>query len=192
MFRIGQVGAGDLADIADRARHTRPTYDAVGASLTGAAPAGFRRHEYVTTIPARPDAFALGVEGLRRWAPHRHAGLVVTPAAPPSEDATVAIAARLGPLTVVAVCRIVAVLDEPDRYGFAYGTLPGHPECGEESFVVSRADKGEVSFRIVSVSRPAELLARLGGPVTRVVQRRTTRRYLDGLAAFVVASAASG
>jgi uncharacterized protein (UPF0548 family) len=186
VFRVDRVGERDLVDVAARARHTQPTYDVVGASLTGAEPAGFRRHEYVTTLPARPDAFEVGVEGLRRWAPHHHAGLLVAPSSPPTDGATVAIAAPLGPLTVVAVCRIVAVMDEPDRYGFAYGTLPGHPECGEESFVVSRGpDVRGVSFRIVSVSRPAELLARLGGPVTRAVQRRTTQRYLDGLAGFV-------
>jgi uncharacterized protein (UPF0548 family) len=34
--------------------------------------------------------------------------------------------------------RVVAVADEPDRCGFAYGTLPGHAVCGEEAFVVAR------------------------------------------------------
>ena len=33
-------------------------------------------------------------------------------------------------------CRVVYVVDEPDRRGFAYGTLPGHPESGEELFLV--------------------------------------------------------
>jgi uncharacterized protein (UPF0548 family) len=37
-----------------------------------------------------------------------------------------------------APCRIVYVIDEPDRRGFAYGTLPGHPERGEEAFIISR------------------------------------------------------
>ena len=78
-------------------------------------------------------------------------------------------------------------MDEPDRYGFAYGTLPGHPERGEEAFVVERDKTGAV-FKIIVFSRPAELLARLGGPVTRRIQRTATKRYLDGLAAFVAAS----
>ena len=34
-----------------------------------------------------------------------------------------------------APCRVVYVIDEPDIRGFAYGTLPGHPESGEERFV---------------------------------------------------------
>lgn len=196
MFRFGRVSPGELAAIAERARPTQPTYDAVGASLTGARPAGFHHHEDSIALPARGGGASTGfdaaAEGLRRWAAHRHAGLVVAPSEPPAEGATVAVAAPVGIVTAVAVCRVVAVVDAPGRYGFAYGTLPGHPECGEEAFVVERGDDGGVTFRVVSFSRPAELLARLGGPVTRVVQRRTTRRYLDGLAAFVVASAASG
>jgi uncharacterized protein (UPF0548 family) len=187
VFRVGRVTASELAAIAERARRTGPTYADVGMSLRGGAPpAGFRGHRYAATLPPRHDAFPLAVDGLRRWAAHGHAGLTVAPSSPPAVGATVAIAAPLGPLTAVAVCRIVAVVDEPGRYGFAYGTLPGHPERGEESFVVERgAELDVVVFHIVSVSTPAERLARLGGPVTRLVQRRTTRRYLDGLARFV-------
>jgi uncharacterized protein (UPF0548 family) len=100
----------------------------------------------------------------------------------------VAVAAPLGPLTAVAVCRIVVVVDEPERYGFAYGTLPGHPERGEEAFLVERHDDGRVVFRIVAFSRSAELLARLGGPVTRAIQQRASRGYLTALSEFVSTS----
>lgn len=68
----------------------------------------------------------------------------------------------------------------PDRAGFAYGTLPGHPESGEEAFVVSRAPDG-VRFTITAFSRPATWLARLGGPVTLLGQEYFTRRYLRAL-----------
>src|SRR5438045_912864 len=110
-----------------------------------------------------------GARGLREWAAHLGAGLLVEPCDPPAEGRTVAVAAPAGPLTAIAICRIVALVDEPDRFGFAYGTLPGHPERGEEAFVVERAGQG-VLFRIIAFSRRAELLARLGGPVTRAIQ----------------------
>jgi uncharacterized protein (UPF0548 family) len=58
------------------------------------------------------------------------------------------------------------VVDEPHRFGFAYGTLPGHPESGEEAFVIDDTDQGVV-FQIVAFSRPAAALARLGTPVSR-------------------------
>ena len=85
-------------------------------------------------------------------------------------------------LTTVAPCRVVYIVDEPDRFGFAYGTLPGHPEQGEEAFVVAKADDGAVRFTITAFSRPKEALARLGGPVTRFVQKRATKAYLDAMA----------
>ena len=86
---------------------------------------------------------------------------------------------------MLAACRIVAVVDEPDRYGFAYGTLPAHPEEGEELFLVTRADDGTVRFEITVFSRPHDLLTRLGGPIARRVQQHASRRYLEGMLTFV-------
>ena len=70
------------------------------------------------------------------------------------------------------------MIDEPDRAGFAYGTLPGHPESGIEEFLLTRTATGEVRLDIDAVSRPAAWYARLGAPVARLVQARLTRRYL--------------
>ena len=68
-----------------------------------------------------------------RWGMLRGAGLRVEAT---SEVAAVGseVIVHLGP--VRAPCRVVYVVDEPDRRGFAYGTLPGHAESGEERFVV--------------------------------------------------------
>ena len=52
------------------------------------------------------------------------------------------------------------VTNQPDRQGFAYGTLPGHPECGEEAFIVEQHDDGAVTFAITAFSRPATLQAK--------------------------------
>ena len=90
----------------------------------------------------------------------------------------------LGPARMAAPCRIVAVFKEPDLFGFAYGTLPGHPERGEECFVVERRDEGTY-FSIRAFSTPVDPLARLAGPLGRVVQRRVTRRYIHALRRFV-------
>lgn len=184
MFRAGRVSEQDLAVIARDAESLTVTYDQVGATLTGDMPAGYRHDRYEIELPAHPDTFDRGVAGIRTWAPHRGAGLTVAPPHAVELGATVAVAAPLGPITAVAVCRIVSIVDEPSRYGFAYGSLPGHPERGEEAFLIERREAGAV-FRIVAFSKPAELLARLGGPITRRIQQAATKRYLDGLAAYV-------
>jgi uncharacterized protein (UPF0548 family) len=97
------------------------------------------------------------------------------------EGETVVVVTRVGPLHIVAPCRVVYVIDEPARYGFAYGTLPHHPEAGEESFVVEAEPDGAVTFTVASFSRPQELIARAGGPVTRMMQRHFTKAYVEAL-----------
>jgi uncharacterized protein (UPF0548 family) len=90
---------------------------------------------------------------------------------------------RLGPgvISMRIPCRVVYVIDEPDRRGFAYGTLPGHPESGEESFVLHRETGDRVRFVITAFSRPSTRLAKLGGPATQRLQHFMTTRYLRSL-----------
>jgi uncharacterized protein (UPF0548 family) len=72
-------------------------------------------------------------------------------------------------------------LTSQNRQGFAYGTLPGHPELGEEAFVIDRADDDTITFAIKAFSRPATDLAKVAGPLGRLAQRRMTARYLRSL-----------
>jgi len=106
-------------------------------------------------------------------------------AAPLEKDQTVLVVVRVALTIAVAPCRIVRTVDEPGRFGFAYSTLPGHPEEGEEAFLIETDDTGTVAFNVEAISRPAALVAKLGAPVSRMVQRRTATRYLEGLAHYV-------
>lgn len=87
----------------------------------------------------------------------------------------------VGPAAVRIPCRVAYVVDEPTRRGFAYGTLPGHPESGEELFVLRQHGEGTLTIEISAFSRPATRLAKLGGPLTRRVQQAMTTRYLRAL-----------
>jgi len=107
--------------------------------------------------------------------------MTIFPDSPVAEHRTFVLVVPLPMVGVaVATARVVYLVDELDRSGFAYGTLPGHPEKGEESFVVIRRDN-RVTFEITAFSRPHHALARLGGPITRLVQLRATRRYIAAL-----------
>ena len=56
---------------------------------------------------------------------------------------------------------------------FAYGTLRGHAECGEERFAVSfNPETDEVRYEIAVFSRPAIVLSKLAYPFVRRLQRR--------------------
>jgi uncharacterized protein (UPF0548 family) len=112
------------------------------------------------------------------WEMHRAAGLRVTAEgdARPGER----VVSRIAP-GVTAPCRVVYVVDEPGRRGFAYGTLPGHPESGEEAFVVDIDEADDVWFTVRAFTRPGTLLARALGPFGRVAQRLMAGRYISAM-----------
>jgi len=73
----------------------------------------------------------------------------------------------------------VYVVDEPHVRGFAYGTLPGHPESGEERFVVRHDPVTSAVYAEVSAfSRPATWYSKAGGPFTSLAQRLMNKRYV--------------
>ncbi len=73
--------------------------------------------------------------------------------------------------------RVVYVIDEPDRRGAAFGTLPGHPLSGEELFLVERRPDGSVWFTVRILSRPADGWWRAVSPFLRLAQILLVRRY---------------
>ncbi len=77
---------------------------------------------------------------------------------------------------------MVYVVDDENRRGFAYGTLPGHPESGEELFAV-RYDPADdaVYAEVVAFSRHATSWSKAAGPLTSVLQRMMTKRYLSAV-----------
>lgn len=148
--------------------------DAISSALP---PEGFRilrRRRVLAT-----SDLSAAADSLLHWKVHARAGLHVAASAEQARVGEVVVLTMgLGRAGLRAPCRVVDVIEEPDRRGFVYGTLPGHPESGEESFVLVRQSDGAVIFTVEATSRPASLLARLGGPVTRWVQAVATDRYL--------------
>ena len=92
----------------------------------------------------------------------------------------------VGPIVVTAPARVVYLIDEPKRKGFAYGTLPGHPEDGEEAFIVSQHEDESVWLTIRAFSRPSSRKWWAVYPALRVAQEFYTRRYLRALAGPIV------
>jgi uncharacterized protein (UPF0548 family) len=121
---------------------------------------------------------------------HEGAGLRVEASDRRIDVDTVA-ALHLGPgrLGLRIPVRVLQVIEEDRRRGFAYGTLPGHPVAGEESFVVELAPDGEVHVDLVSFSRPARWFTVLAAPLTRAGQYLVSERYLAAVRAAVAAAA---
>ena len=152
------------------------TYRCVGGTATGEADPDCHRFTRMARIPSL--SFDEAAERLMTWQVHERAGLrVAASAARVEADAVVVMRLGFGAVSLRVPCRVVHVIHEPDRVGFAYGTLPGHPETGEEQFVIERSG-GQTLARIDAFSRPSSPLARLAGPVGRRLQYVMTERYL--------------
>jgi len=151
------------------------TYEQVGATAA-APPPGYHHVDARAEIGHGRDRFERAADAVMRWGMHRGAGLRVAATTEVAEVGT-DVLVRLGPIPVP--CRVVYVVDEPDRRGFAYGTLRGHPESGEESFAVRYDPVTDAVYaEMTAFSRPATWCSRAGGPVTSLIQRLVTKRYL--------------
>ena len=159
------------------------TYGPVGCTRTGVVPAGFDELRRSRRVGSGWADFERAAAALLSWQMHRRAGLAVTASHERVETGAVAeLRLGVGRLGLRAPVRVVYVVDEPARRGFAYGTLPGHPESGEEAFVVEISEGGSIVLTITAFSRPATRLARAAGVLGRRVQSRITDRYLSALA----------
>ena len=166
------------------------TYAPVGATAVAddvweGTPPEFRRYERTADVSAFwEEARTL----MFRWGVKTRSGFAVraadgSPDPAVVERANYSLRFAVGPLGVTEPVRVVAVVDEPRRCGFAYGTLDGHPVSGEEAFIVSRtADGALVRLTIRSLTRPAARGTwRYAFPCLLVAQRMFRRRYLRSL-----------
>ncbi|OMC09914.1 MULTISPECIES: DUF1990 family protein [unclassified Mycobacterium] len=155
------------------------TYSEVGATAALELPAGYGHLHTQRQIGTGRQRFERAADAVMRWGMQRGAGLRVRASSEVAEVDTVVLV-RMGFLP--APCRVVYVIDEPDIRGFAYGTLPGHPESGEERFVVRHDPTTSAVFAEVSAfSRPATWWSKAGRPLVSVAQRIIARRYLRGV-----------
>lgn len=128
-------------------------------------------------------AFHAAVAALRSWAPQRAIGFRPhPPGATVAEGATVVLVAALGPVGFLVPVRVVGLVDEPGRFAFAYGTLPGHPERGEQGFAVERLAGGPVRATVRLDAGPGSRPARVLAPAVRLLQAAAVRRYLTAIA----------
>ena len=168
-------------EVAARLRAAGLTYPEVGRTA-GDLPDGYGHVRRSVLLGSGARVFAGAVTALMSWQVHLRAGIDVSASGPAAAAGTdVMLRAWVGPFRIGAPCRVVYVIDQPGRCGFAYGTLAGHPESGEEAFIISQDDDGTVILAITAFSRPATRLARAAGPFGRAVQHQITGRYLRAL-----------
>lgn len=184
MFLVRKPTASFLADVREAQRETPLSYDEVGGTR-GTPPRGYVVDCNRVRLGTGSVPFERARQALKSWQ-MLQLGWVEPcwPDATLREGELVGTLARACGLWVVNVCRIVYVTDEPsaagNEFSFAYGTLEGHVECGEERFRIEwqHADDS-VWYEIVAFSKPGRWIARVGYPYVRCKQRRFARDSLQ-------------
>ncbi len=154
------------------------SYTEVGQSNEG-SPAGYDVDHNRVRLGQGRGVYEAACTALMRWEMFPRTWTEVHPPNTPFEVGnTVAVLFHVFGLWWISSCRLVYVVNEQTpvrRFGFAYGTLPEHVECGEERFSIEWREDDSVWYDIRAFSHPRLWLARIGYPIARRLQRRFVR-----------------
>jgi uncharacterized protein (UPF0548 family) len=175
MFYLKRPGPEKIREFLAAQKQQKLSYEHVGASQTG-APNGYVVDHNRIQLSRGHAAFERAKDAIKQWKMFDIAWLeLFWPNTPIEEGATVAIAVSHLGFWSLNAARIVYTVEEhgaPERFGFAYGTLPDHAEMGEERFTVEfHAADESVWYDLYAFSRP-RFLARLAYPYTRALQKK--------------------
>jgi uncharacterized protein (UPF0548 family) len=158
------------------------SYREVGATRNETPPQNFTADHNRTRLGDGENVYQRAVAALKKWEQFNLGWVtIVPPDTPIAVGQAVAVRAYTFGLWSLSATRIVYLIEEHgpvQRFGFAYGTLPNHVECGEERFTIERLADDSVWYDIYAFSRPQHALARLGFPITRKLQKRFIRESL--------------
>jgi uncharacterized protein (UPF0548 family) len=189
MFSLRAPSDAVIREFTASQRSLSFTYPDVGASAR-TPPVGFNVDRTRVRLGAGRQTYSAGIRALREWKQF-DLGWVNAGPADTSIDTgqVIAVWARVFGVSIINACRIVYVVDEDGpitRFGFAYGTLPGHVESGEERFLVEwDRSSDEVHYDILAFSRPRHWTARLGSSFARRQQKRFARDSAAAMQAAV-------
>ncbi len=176
MWSRSRPSSDAIARFLDEQRGLTLTYAEVGYTRDAREPAGYANDCYREPLGRGAAEFAAARERVRAWRMFPAEWTAIEPPRAPIEpDRVVAVLVHALGVWWLNCSRIVYVIDEPRRFGFAYGTMPAHAERGEERFLVEHLDDDSVWYDLRAFSKPSYWGARLAYPVTRRLQKRFGR-----------------
>jgi len=179
MFRITEPSELDVIDFVEAQRNLPFTYPEVGATNTK-PPAGYNLDHNRIQLGTGEQVYQTGVKALKGWGQFDLGWVTIVPRGVRIEvGATVAVKARAFGTWSLNASRVVYTIEESRRFGFAYGTLPDHVECGEERFLVEWLPDDSVWYDIIAFSRPEHPFVQLSRPLARMLQKRFARESLN-------------
>jgi uncharacterized protein (UPF0548 family) len=179
MFQVREPAEEDVAKFIASQRNLPFTYTEVGATNT-TPPSAYTVDHNRIQLGAGEATYKRAVAALKQWQHFELGWVTIVPRDVAIEvGATVAVKAHAFGTWSLNACRVVYVIDEARRFGFAYGTLPTHVECGEERFLIDWLTDDTVCYDILAFSRPRHPLVRLSFPLARRLQKQFARDSLS-------------
>jgi uncharacterized protein (UPF0548 family) len=175
---LSNPSAAAVAEYVEAQRQCEFTYAHIGCTRNAARSIeGFAFDQYRVRLGRGRASFGAAREALAAWRMFpRDWTRVIHAEREFRAGQTVAVLIRVFGLWWLNAARIVYVIDDFERqFGFAYGTLPGHVECGEERFLVERDEEDAVWYDLRAISQPRHWTTRWGYPLVRRQQRRFAR-----------------
>jgi uncharacterized protein (UPF0548 family) len=179
MFLTHEPSDEDVGAFLATQRELPFTYGEVGAT-NATPPAEYNVDRNRIQLGNGEVIFKRAVAALKQWRQFELGWVTIVPRGVAVEvGATVAVKARTFGVWSLSACRVVYVIDEPRRFGFAYGTLSDHVERGEERFLIEWLEDDYVWYDILAFSRPRHPLVKLGFPYARMLQKQFARDSLN-------------
>jgi uncharacterized protein (UPF0548 family) len=179
MFLVREPSDADAAKFVASQRDLSFTYAEVGATNT-TPPAGYTVDHNRIQLGSGEVTFRNAVDALKKWRHFELGWVVIAPRGVVVEvGATVAVKARAFGTWSLSATRIVYMINEARRFGFAYGTLPDHVEKGEERFLIEWMPDDTVWYDIFAFSRPKHPLVKISAPLARRLQKQFARDSLN-------------
>jgi len=187
MFLIRRPSEAEIADYLARQTGQPLSYESLDSARDiSVARRGWNIDRKRVLLGHGQATFDLAKAAINRWQMFPSSIATVLGVAVPREGLVVGVLFHPAPLPlwILMAARVIGLVDErqrqgadrTERYGFVYGTLPDHPERGEERFLVEwQQTDNSVWYDLLAVSQPAHWLARIGYPYTRFEQARFRR-----------------
>ena len=181
MFLLRKPSAETIRQFIESQSHLPFSYSQTGATQTQPPPGFTVDHNQIRLGEAK-QTFDRAVAALKGWRQFELGWVTVVPKSLPLEvGTTVAVQAKTCGVWSLSACRIVYVINDARRFGFAYGTLPDHVECGEERFTVEWRPDDSVWYDILAFSRPRHPLVKIALPLVRKWQKAFARESLAAM-----------
>lgn len=176
-----------LREIAKNEHNRSISYSPSNVTRDGVVPEDFMSKSWTMSVGQGRNDFNNACEAMRKWKGYDAARIIREPAEPDLQLNNTLILAipALGLFHVTAMCEILEVVDEENRFGFAYGTLDHHPECGEERFIIELHEDESVTFTVDAIYKHGAMGIKVVTPLATYLQAKAITKYLEGIENYV-------